>query len=108
MPVTEIAGRRQCIPILYTEGTHYEVGYDMGKTFSGMIHNFLKISTSLNHCYLPCYETSEGRKAYEDTLNCVKSNFPQYIRELEGIADGAQVPFHKVTFSARFTRKLSK
>ncbi|CAH1968401.1 unnamed protein product [Acanthoscelides obtectus] len=61
-----------------------------------MIHNFLKISTSLNHCYLPCYETSEGRKAYEDTLNCVKSNFPQYIRELEGIADGAQVPFHKL------------
>ncbi|VEN35787.1 unnamed protein product [Callosobruchus maculatus] len=98
MPVNDSTGRRQCIPILYTKGTHYEVGYDMGRTFSDMIHNFLKISTSLNKCYLSCYDMPEGRKAYEDTLNCVKTNFPQYVRELEGIADGAKVPFHKVNF----------
>lgn len=33
---------------------------------------------------------------YNDTLKCVKNSFPQYIRELEGVADGAQVEFHKV------------
>lgn len=46
--------------------------------------------------YLEAYATPEGRKGYDDTLNCVKTNFPQYVRELEGIADGANVPFHQL------------
>jgi len=98
MPVTGISsiGRRHCIPILYTRGTHYDVGFDTGRTFASIISNFLEISTSLNEEYLPAYETKIGRKAYEDTLESVKKNFPQYVRELEGIADGAQVPFHKL------------
>lgn len=36
---------------------------------------------------------------YNDTLECVRSSFPQYVRELEGVADGAQVEFHKVMYS---------
>lgn len=50
----------------------------------------------LHDHYLPAYETPEGRKAYEDTLNCVQANYPQYVKELEGTADGAKIPFHKV------------
>lgn len=33
---------------------------------------------------------------YDATLKSVKESFPQYIRELEGVADGADVEFHKV------------
>lgn len=33
---------------------------------------------------------------YEETLKSVQTSFPQYIRELEGVADGAQVEFYKV------------
>lgn len=29
MPVTEELARRHCIPIVYTRGTHYEVGFDV-------------------------------------------------------------------------------
>ncbi|XP_018327238.1 uncharacterized protein LOC108738347 [Agrilus planipennis] len=96
MPVVEYLGRRQCIPIIYTRGTHYEVGFDVGRTFGAIIQNFLEIATNLNEEFLPAYNTSAGKKAYEDTLNCVKTNFPQYVQELEGIADGAKVPFHKL------------
>lgn len=53
-------------------------------------------SGPLNKVYLPLYETPEGRKAYDATLASCKENFPQYVREIEGTADGAQVPFHKV------------
>nr|CAH7751418.1 unnamed protein product [Callosobruchus chinensis] len=94
MPVTDSTGRRQCIPILYTKGTHYEVGYDMDllrhdpQLLEDQYLAEQMLSSLLRH--------AEGRKAYEDTLNCVKANFPQYIRELEGIADGARVPFHKL------------
>lgn len=35
---------------------------------------------------------------YNETLEAVKTSFPQYIRELEGVADGAGVEFYKVCF----------
>ncbi|XP_053691181.1 uncharacterized protein LOC128739705 [Sabethes cyaneus] len=88
--------RRQAIPILYTRGTHYDVGYDVGRTFAALIKNFLQLSGPLNDTYLPLYNTDEGRKVYNETLESVKRSFPQYIRELEGTADGAQVEFHKL------------
>lgn len=88
--------RRQAIPILYTRGTHYDVGYDVGRNFAALIKNFLQLSGPLNDTYLPLYNTDEGRKVYNDTLESVKKSFPQYIRELEGTADGAQVEFHKL------------
>nr|BDD85287.1 beta-alanyl-dopamine hydrolase [Ischnura senegalensis] len=96
MPTLEEIGRRNSIPVLYTRGTHYEVGYDVGRTFRGLIQSFLSISVPLNTTYLPLYETDEGLHAYETTLAIVKENFPQYVRELQGIAEGAQVPFHKL------------
>jgi hypothetical protein len=56
----------------------------------------LESCKTLHKEFLPAYDSPEGRKAYEDTLNCVKANFPQYIDELQGTADGAKVPFHEV------------
>ncbi|XP_067002948.1 beta-alanyl-dopamine/carcinine hydrolase [Anabrus simplex] len=96
MPSTIELGRRNAIPILYTRGTHYEVGFDVGRTFSGLIQSFLSSYKELNDIYLPLYETEAGRKVYEETLQSVKDNFPQYVREMEGTADGAGVPFHKL------------
>ncbi|KAL1517408.1 hypothetical protein ABEB36_001175 [Hypothenemus hampei] len=88
-------GRRNSIPILYTKGTHYEVGYDMGRTFSGLIHSLLETEKDLQQ-FLAAWETPSGRKGYDDTLHCCQTNFPQYVRELQGIADGAKVPFHEL------------
>ncbi|XP_046663653.1 uncharacterized protein LOC124356598 [Homalodisca vitripennis] len=96
MPVSEKIGRRNCIPVIYCRGTHYEVGFDVGRTFSGLIQSLVATSGPLNKIYLPLYETQEGRTAYDATLASVKENFPQYVREIEGTADGAQVPFHKL------------
>lgn len=96
MPVSEYIGRRNCIPIIYCRGTHYEVGFDVGRSFSGLIHSLLGSSDTLNKVCLPLYDTPEGREVYESTLASVKENFPQYVREIEGTADGAKVPFHKL------------
>ncbi|PSN46475.1 hypothetical protein C0J52_06877 [Blattella germanica] len=60
-----------------------------------MIQNFLAINSTLNEEILPLYETVEGKKIYEETLSTVKKSFPQYVVELQGIADGAKVPFYK-------------
>lgn len=40
-----------------------------------------------------------AENVYDATLKSVKESFPQYIRELEGVADGADVEFHKVDWT---------
>ena len=67
-----------------------------GHTFASLIQTFLKSYSFLHEEFLPAYNTCEGRKAYEDTLDSVKANFPQYVDEIQGTADGAKVPFHEV------------
>ncbi|KAF5282237.1 hypothetical protein FQA39_LY17657 [Lamprigera yunnana] len=96
MPVIGSIGRRHSIPIIYTRGTHYEVGFDVGRTFASLIQSFVNSFSALNNEYIPAYETAKGRQAYESTLVCVETNFPQYVEELQGTADGSNVPFYKL------------
>lgn len=70
-----------------------------GRTFRGLIQDFLENFKELHENYLPAYETEAGRAAYDKTLASVNENFPHYVRELQGTADGAQVPFHHVSSS---------
>lgn len=65
-----------------------------------MIQKFVETSALLNESYLPIYNTPQGLKVYTETLEVVKTSFPQYLRELQGTADGAQVEFHKVSLIA--------
>lgn len=62
----------------------------------------MKTSGYLNEYLLPVYLTDEGRKVYEDTLEVVRSKFPEYVDEIRGTADGAEVDFYKVKFSNYF------
>lgn len=44
-------------------------------------------------CFLPLSSTGQ---IYIETLESVKKSFPQYLDELQGVAHGADVEFHKV------------
>lgn len=46
--------------------------------------------------YLEIYDTKEGKTIYQESLNATETFFPQYLLELKGIANGANVPFYKV------------
>ncbi|XP_032668197.1 uncharacterized protein LOC116842712 isoform X2 [Odontomachus brunneus] len=70
--------------------------FAQGRTFAKMIQNFVDIYPPLNDTYLPLFATEEGKKVYKETLDAVKKQFPQYVREIEGTADGANVPFSKL------------
>lgn len=89
-------GRRNTVPIIHVRGTHYDIGFDIGRTFGKLIQEYVKAYGPLNETYAKLYATEEGRKIYEETLQCVKEQFPQYVREIQGTADGANVPFHKL------------
>jgi hypothetical protein len=61
-----------------------------------MIRDFVHHYKPLNETYLSVFNTESGRKVYEETLQCVKEQYPQYLCEIEGTADGSRVPFYKV------------
>ncbi|XP_063609451.1 beta-alanyl-dopamine/carcinine hydrolase-like [Penaeus indicus] len=85
--------RRAALPVLHTRGTHYEVGFDIGRTFRAIIEDYLAASKHSHDALLKQFSEGDGKIAYDVTLENLKTNFPQYIRELQGIADGARVPF---------------
>ncbi|KAK8720004.1 hypothetical protein OTU49_013634 [Cherax quadricarinatus] len=94
MPAPADMGRRNALPILYTSGSYYDVGYDVGRTFRGIIEDFLGSFKELHEVLLPAFDTAEGRASYDLTLASLQQNYPHYLRELQGTADGAHVPFH--------------
>jgi len=50
----------------------------------------------LHDCLLPILHTKEGRDKFSKTEDLLRSVLPQYVLELEGMAEGAQVPFEKL------------
>ena len=84
------------IPLVEARGTHHEVGQQIGracqpgiqKTLAGLRDN------------LPAGVTWE--KMFQQSqryLEFSKQVYPQYVKELEGIAAGAEVPFEEVFLS---------
>lgn len=71
-----------------------------GRTFKAMIQEYLPRNEELQKVYMTLYNTPEGRAVYEETLASCRQNFPQYVREMEGVAAGAQVEFYKVNIDS--------
>nr|XP_021194703.2 uncharacterized protein LOC110379374 isoform X1 [Helicoverpa armigera] len=88
-------GRRQAVPVIFVQGNHYEVGYDVGRNFASIIKSFLATYENLRD-FEKEYKTDPGRIAYDKTLANMKKKFPYYVKEIQGVADGAGVPFHQL------------
>ncbi|KAG7175573.1 putative Acyl-coenzyme A:6-aminopenicillanic acid acyl-transferase-containing protein 1 [Homarus americanus] len=88
--------RRNTLPIIHTRGTYYQVGYDVGHTFRCLIEDYLSAIKESHSALLAKFSSGEGKAAYNATLAMLQINFPHYIRELQGTADGARLPFYDV------------
>ncbi len=113
---SEEFGRRSSIPVLYTRGTHFDVGIDIvssrssvfalrifhprfltqGRTFRSSIESHVAHNAHLNNVLVEKYQSARVRRIYENTLSAVTKSFPQYVDELQGMAQGAKVPFFKL------------
>ncbi|XP_041987165.1 uncharacterized protein LOC121738947 isoform X2 [Aricia agestis] len=87
--------RRKAVPVLFLQGSHYDVGFDMGRTFSSIIKSFIASYQNLRD-FEKEYKTDAGRDAYDKTLANMKQRYPYYVKEMQGIADGAKVPFYQL------------
>ncbi|KAI8431266.1 hypothetical protein MSG28_001292 [Choristoneura fumiferana] len=92
--LVEKLGRRNAVPVVYLKGSHYDIGFDTGRLFASVIKNFLVTYENLPD-FEKEYATETGRGAYDKTLANMKNRYPQYVKEIQGIADGANVPFYK-------------
>jgi len=88
---------REALKIINLEGSHYEIGYQHGKALSKYIKNIIQTRYDHLKCNLNI-AFSEVLKESEKYLPCAEKYFPEYVKEIEGIADGANIPFEKIFF----------
>ncbi|XP_078001144.1 beta-alanyl-dopamine/carcinine hydrolase-like [Glandiceps talaboti] len=81
------------VPMIFVRGTNREVGHQIGQTFKSRIQDTVDLQL------LRAHDTPKGRAMYNAYLNTCKAVYPHYIEELQGIADGAEVPFEYLFFS---------
>ncbi|XP_049884915.1 uncharacterized protein LOC126379941 isoform X2 [Pectinophora gossypiella] len=87
--------RRRAVPVIYVCGSHYDVGFDVGRTFAALIRSFVSSYGNLRG-FEREYKSPAGRAAYERTLANMRRRHPYYVREMQGIADGSGVPFQQL------------
>jgi predicted choloylglycine hydrolase len=74
-------------------GSHFEVGFAVGRRFAKQIHRLLDNYRFLQHQVLPYHGTPEGQARYQELLDLNRARYPEYFSELEGLAQGAGRPF---------------
>jgi hypothetical protein len=81
---------------LEIEGNHQEVGLAVGRRFGDQIHQVFDNYRFLQERLLPFHDTSEGQDYYRAFLELHAAQFPGYVAELEGIAQGAERPLEEI------------
>ena len=86
-------------PVLEVSGSHYEIGYAIGETFKS------KISTSfsaLQNIYnlIDTLISTDQERFYDQYLDTVTKTYPHFIQELQGMADGSNLPFRNFFISS--------
>ncbi|KAK3580208.1 hypothetical protein CHS0354_017993 [Potamilus streckersoni] len=84
------------LPLLFTRGTHYEVGYSIGSVFKDRIRKYFHSSSHVQSRLLRFYDTQWGRDIFAEYLVGGENCFPQYLTEIRGIADGCGMSFEHI------------
>jgi len=84
------------IPIVEARGTHHEVGKQIGQACKSGIQKTLTGLRDDLPAGITFEQMLQKSKLY---LEYSKQVYPQYVEELEGIAEGAAVPFEEVFLS---------
>lgn len=86
----------KALPVLFTRGSHYDIGYAIGAMFRERIHQFYQHSTLVQQGLLPFYDCKAGRSIFASYLKNVTKAFPDYLKEIRGMADGCGMAFENI------------
>ena len=84
------------LPIFATGGSHHEVGQSIGERFAAQINAAFDTYPLLTDRMLRFHRTPEGQAVYGKLLEANRERYPDYVAEMEGLAQGADRPFEEV------------
>ncbi|XP_074645806.1 beta-alanyl-dopamine/carcinine hydrolase-like [Tubulanus polymorphus] len=93
------------LPIIKASGTHYEVGYQIGIKTKELIHSALK-KELFDKAVSKINADSEYKQLYDGYLSVVAEEYPQYVEEMQGIADGSGTSFQKIFICSLYEFQL--
>jgi hypothetical protein len=87
----KISTKKSFLPIVYAEGSGYKLGYEIGRQVKSQINQIL---SSENIWFSERNELDQEDPTFlNQILKVTQQHFPQYIEEVRGYADGADVSF---------------
>jgi predicted choloylglycine hydrolase len=78
------------------KGPPREIGHTIGKHFRAEILRTLDGHEVLNTRFMPYSRTPDGRARYQHLVALHRNRYPEFFSELEGMAEGAAVPFEQL------------
>ena len=86
------------IPIIHVQGSHFEIGRQMGESMRPQIQHGVEnakhlIQKAYDHLQLTWDGAIMQAKKY---VPFAEERYPQYVDEMKGIAEGADVPFDAI------------
>jgi predicted choloylglycine hydrolase len=78
------------------EGPPRKIGHTIGKRFRAEILCTLDGHDDLNTRFMPYSRTPAGRARYQNLVELHRNRYPEFFSELEGMAEGAAVPFERL------------
>jgi len=81
------------LPSLFVHGDHFSIGQQMGYHTREAIRHRLQNSDTIQQTLEWVQTTIEGTAAYDAMLASAVDTFPEYVREIEGMALGSGISF---------------
>lgn len=93
-------------PVLEVTGSHYEIGKAIGEQFKYQISETFSRSAEL-YAYVEEFISQDTALFYQTFLDQVQNIYPQFVEELQGMADGSGYPFKKFMVFSTFSEYIS-
>lgn len=84
-------GNNNCVPYIELSGTHYDIGVQLGRRGAEFTHSF----TVPRDIWRKVMSRREDPRV-ETMRRMVETRFPSYWQEIQGLAEGLELPFDDV------------
>ncbi len=92
--MTVDAAPAEYFPVLEVSGSHYDIGHAIGTTFKDRIRKAFDAQAQLMDM-TETFISTDRQRYYTQYVEAVQALYPQFMEELQGMADGSGYPFEK-------------
>ena len=83
-------------PSLQVQGSYRQIGFRIGQHFRETIRTVLQLRKEWHSKLLRILDTPEGKRLSDELQRLTRKHFPQYLEEVEGLAEGAGLHFRAI------------